>query len=189
MVAGDLPACPRTCTVPFTRRVPGPQAEKLLLLCKASTPLPRAQAIARLPRNGPTTQTQGEIAAPCSAWNVSAMPAPATNTRLATIRLDPNADLLRRPEALDLFAKLYADDLSAAELVDWCVWKECVRLERENSMDRKAAHAAIVLQLALDAPGVILAALSAEDPGMIVLRRRLVCLGDLLESRKHSRLS
>ena len=47
----------------------------------------------------------------------------------------------------------------------------------------KAAHAAMLLRLALDAPGVILAALSAEDPGMIVLRRRLDCLADLLESR------
>ena len=69
------------------------------------------------------------------------MPAAAINARLATIRLDPNAELLRRADALDLFAKLFADDMTAAKLVDWAVYQELRRLVDENAMDKIEARA------------------------------------------------
>ena len=76
-------------------------------------------------------------------------------------RNEDQAELLRRPDALTLFARLIAD-ITPGELVTTAAEAAIFRLVELDGAAQKAAIKQVLLQLGTDMPGLLVAVLSSD---------------------------
>ena len=91
--------------------------------------------------------------------------------------------LLRRPGALKLFARIYSD-AEPGNLIRSAVRIEVERRTGRNGLTEETALEQVLLRLAFDAPGVLIAAFSGDEESEEWLEECLILTAAELDERR-----